>query len=328
MKLALRVLLTASVVAACGGARPVSSALPAAGVATGDPLGGDPVEGSPEGSCGGLADPPRVVTSMLGDRVHIALPEEAGVRGAPRSLMEAEPSRAVRELAWIAHGDARMALLARELFTRETGAPIEAIRAIAPGGWALEASDALVIASPPALEQTGTDVGLGLAWWRDADGHVVQMQMVTDAETARRGGCIAFARELLRGVTGGTRRLALEARTVSLGNWRIDVPAGWADYTDVGDDFDVYRFVHVAPFGGPYASAGIYVGEYPSFTPSGRVDATSTVLGQEVQWEDAIEDGVHRRQALVGRSHVFIDATDEAAFTEIAASMSTLRVAE
>ncbi len=334
---AVVVALSACGGAGAGGANTAADGTPLArfvevGRGTGEPGEVERLDIASGGDCGGLSLAARSRTSLLAGRVAMALPS-ADLRGMPHSIMAAEPSREWAEIAWMESDEGRMAIVVSESLRVVEGDLGAAVLPWAPTTATVErASDDLVAAFASVVVQRGDDVRLARVYVRDAQGLVVMVDVITDPDNARRGGCVEFARELAASVTPGARVVDLAPHPVTIDGLSLDVPAGFASTIDHGPDFEVLRLENVIRTDdAPGASLGLYVGDHPSFAPGDTAAVTRELLGASVPFFDRTEEGVHRREALIERGdlgvHVFYSSSDAALFDALDGAAASLRAA-
>lgn len=288
-------------------------------------------------ACGGFDDlGPLSPLPALGGRLAIALPSDAVAVARGHNLMSA-PASDERETRFVVErGSSRMVVFVEETFASPGDDLAGAIARFA--ATRIERGTVTPMRLPSGLdasivEATSVDgpeggVMVDEAWVTTPDGTVASVGIfVTTDLTAAPGGCRASARAIALGVGPGAIRLDLSGGTRRLDRWTIDLPPRAVLVRDEGPDFDVYEIVMVEPFDRVASSLGLYVGDHPSFEPTGT-ERPGRLLGRDTPWWVDDLDGRSRREALVGGGAAmpFVHAFIRASTPDAAESL--VRVAE
>jgi hypothetical protein len=269
-----------------------------------------------------------VAYPALGDRYTLSLPIDARAEHQPREshfLMEREGAR-LAVMVFETFGSATDDLAAVIAANDDTGGTVARLRL--PSG--LDAA----IVEPHTTWGPSGGVVLGTGWVNGPDGTVVSIAVVADEGLAPTASmCRAVARRILTSVAPGTARLDLAGGERELDGYRIELPARHVLAAEPGVDFQVYRVFPVTPLDQPTAQLGLYLGQFPSFSPVGT-EVPGELLGEPVSWFQHEQEGWTQMDAVApagadGRLvHVFLSAPTEAGALALRGIAETLRRAD
>ena len=98
--------------------------------------------------------------------------------------------------------------------------------------------------------------------------------------------CRNLAQQIIASIQGGTRLLAVDGQSFSLGDFTIELAPGYVPMLNCGPDFDVWYFNKLTLIGEVGSSFGMYRGNFPSYGTSMKPTQTvmDIVLSRIITW--------------------------------------------
>jgi len=177
---------------------------------------------------------------------------------------------------------------------------------------------------------------------KDANGALITINLYTDAESFKdRDACFSQADAILMSLRPGGRMLETGVHKEQIGDYTIQVAAGYVLTTQTSDTFTVYTVTKMVPVGTQPPYMCLYFGVYPSLVCDSQnislddlETGQDTILGRDATWgtyrPKPGEDKFLFRETVVSLSadlliHVAIipsDETDMEEMTRMAESLT------
>lgn len=340
--------LASLAISACAiGCGAPQASVPPATATPAPPTAPEPAPAAARNSCGGFEalqlDANKV--SLLGDRLSMHVLEGSTADAAPAGVMEPDASAQLETRVFLSNGDKKLVILSEELGALAGDSYLETVKANSPRlATATFREETLPSGLPVVLalhDDLSTDhqaIPLAHAFSKLEDGtaqatHVFVNSAVVEAGA---GGCVDLAVRLLSTLAPGQRKLDLAGGERSLSNdLTLTLPAGQLLVKQRGPDFELYRILMVRDLGTAAPHLGIYLGHHPSFEVDDKAKRVAgNVLGQAVEWQETVSQGIIERETLVKRGdlaiHLFLAAAspeDADTMTQVASTLKAVSVA-
>ncbi len=284
-------------------------------------------------------------TALLGDHVEVALPTGMKLEARGHSIMAADQAGEDETRAVIDDGNARLVMMAYELYAT-TGADFKAAATAdakqqLPNAVlepvALGKPLAGFAAAPPT---TGDDEAnlIYMMWLGNADATVQVIAFyINPAGAKATDKWLALAKKIAATAVAGKRVLATKAGDRALEDLVVTLPDGWAVTPQLGPDFTVFHLRKTVVLGTAAPGCGVYVGGFASYQYSQNgIDAAHVkkvagkLMGANVDWYVWSANGSSTTEAMTktpngGTAHVFCSAATDGELADLRKLAETLR---